>query len=50
MMIYVFQLRRFAIVENKDSLEVKKINIYISSTPLPLMPYKTKYSDCTLIF
>lgn len=39
-MIYAFQLRKFAIVEKKGSLEVQKINIDISSTLLPLMSYK----------
>lgn len=50
LMIDVFQFRKFAIVGKKGSLEVQKINIYISSTPLPLMLCKSKYSDHTLIF
>lgn len=50
LVIYTFQFRKFAIVGKKVSLEVQKISIYISSTPLPLMLCKRKYNDCTLIF
>ena len=40
LIIYVFQLRKFAIVGKKDFSEVQKINIYISSTSLPLTLYE----------